>query len=63
MRNLIFASDRDYGYGNMALPGIAEALRDNDIARARREAVDLAGRVDAAAARVEAALAQLGSGG
>ena len=41
MKNLIFASDRDNGYANIALPGIAEALRDNDIERARRESRDL----------------------
>jgi N-acetylated-alpha-linked acidic dipeptidase len=55
MKNLVFASDRDNGYANIALPGIAEALRDNDLPRARREAQDLAARIRAAAAQVDAA--------
>lgn len=55
MKNLIFASDRDNGYANIALPGISEALRDNDIERAKREVTDLATRVRAAAAQVDAA--------
>jgi N-acetylated-alpha-linked acidic dipeptidase len=59
MKNLIFASDRDNGYANIALPGIAEALRDNDIERARRESRDLASRIRTATAHVEAARATL----
>ena len=55
MRNLVFASDRDNGYANIALPGISEVLRDNDVERARREARDLAARIRAAAATVDAA--------
>ena len=55
MKNLIFASDRDNGYANIAFPGIAEALRDNDIARAKREVKDLAGRMHSAAGQVDAA--------
>ena len=55
MKNLIFASDRDNGYANVALPGIAEALRDNDIPRAQREVHDLADRIRAAAGQVDAA--------
>jgi N-acetylated-alpha-linked acidic dipeptidase len=55
MKNLIFASDRDNGYANIALPGISEALRDNDMERAIREIKDLAGRIHAAAGQVEAA--------
>ncbi len=55
MKNLVFASDRDNGYANIALPGISEALRDNDIERAKREISDLAGRIHAAAAQVDAA--------
>ena len=55
MKNLIFASDRDNGYANIALPGISEALRDNDIKRAKREARDLAGRMHSAAGQVDAA--------
>jgi N-acetylated-alpha-linked acidic dipeptidase len=59
MKNLVFASDRDNGYANIALPGIAEALRDNDIERARRESRDLASRIRTATAQVEAARATL----
>lgn len=63
MRNLIFASDRDNGYANIPLPGIVEALRDHDLPRARREATDLASRIRAAAAAVDAARAALVGGG
>jgi N-acetylated-alpha-linked acidic dipeptidase len=59
MRNLIFVADRDNGYANMALPSIAEAIRDGDAARAQREVEDLADRVRTAAERVEAARAAL----
>jgi N-acetylated-alpha-linked acidic dipeptidase len=59
MKNLVFASDRDNGYANIALPGIAEALRDNNLERARRESRDLASRIRAATAQVEAARATL----
>lgn len=59
MRNLVFAADRDNGYANIALPGIAEAARDRDADRAEAEILDLAGRVRAAATRVEAARAAL----
>ena len=62
-RNLMFAADRDNGYADMPLPGIGEALRDRDVARARFEVLDLAQRVGAAAARVEAARAALSTGG
>ncbi|MGH7581687.1 MAG: M20/M25/M40 family metallo-hydrolase [Gemmatimonadales bacterium] len=55
MRNLVFASDRDNGYADVALPGISEALRDGDLQRAQREAHDLAERIRAAAAQVDAA--------
>ena len=52
LRNLIFAADRDNGYANVPLPGIAEALRDGDLERARTETRDLTQRVDAATAAV-----------
>ena len=55
MKNLIFASDRDNGYANIALPGISEALRDNDLERAKREIEDLAQRIRSAASQVDAA--------
>lgn len=62
MKNLIFASDRDNGYANVALPGISEALRDNDIDRAKREIKDLVGRIHAAASQVDAARTALEHG-
>lgn len=55
MRNLVFASDRDNGYANIALPTISEALHDNDVPRAQREARELAIRIRAAATQVDAA--------
>lgn len=58
-RNLIFAADFRNGYATMALPGIAEAIRDGDPARARQEAEDLARRVDTATAWIRAATAAL----
>jgi len=54
-RNLIFASDAANGYATIALPGIAEAVRSWDPARAQAEARDLAERVDRATARLRAA--------
>ncbi len=62
MRNLVFASDRDNGYATIALPGIAEALRDHDLDRARREVRDLAARVVEAAEVVESAARALDDG-
>ena len=59
MRNLVIASDRDNGYSDMPFPGVGEALRDGDAARAQREAGELASRVRAAAARVDQATATL----
>ena len=44
-RNLMFASDRDNGYADIALPGIAEAIEDNDQPRFEREVNDLTSRV------------------
>ncbi len=59
MRNLLFAADRDNGYGNMPLPAIREALRDNDQARMAREVADLAIRLQGAAGALGAALASI----
>ena len=59
MRNLVIASDRDNGYSDMPFPGIGEALRDKDAARAQREAAELAMHIRAAAARVDHATAAL----
>jgi N-acetylated-alpha-linked acidic dipeptidase len=54
-RNLVFASGRDDGYGNVALPSVAEAIEDGAGERLQAEIDDLSGRVLAAAQRVEAA--------
>jgi N-acetylated-alpha-linked acidic dipeptidase len=59
MKNLVFASDRDNGYANIALPSIAEALRDGDDARAGREVRDFTAHVVAATAQVNAAVTAL----
>jgi N-acetylated-alpha-linked acidic dipeptidase len=59
VRNLVFAADRDNGYANVALPAIAEALRDRDAARAAAEVADMAARLDEAARRVRRATAAL----
>ncbi len=53
LRNLVFAADRDNGYANVQFPGIVEALRDGDTARAKGEAVDLAERIRSAARAVD----------
>ena len=58
-RNLLYAADRDNGYADVPLPGIAEALRDHDAARLSREVQDLATRVGDARAKVSAAAALL----
>ena len=60
MQNMIFASDRDNGYANIALPAVSEALRDGDIERARREAKELGRRILRAAAQVDAATRVIG---
>jgi N-acetylated-alpha-linked acidic dipeptidase len=54
-RNLVFATGRDDGYGNVALPSVTEAVEDGDGERVMAEVTDLTGRVLAAARRVEAA--------
>lgn len=54
-RNLVFAAGRDDGYGNVGLPSIAEAVEDGDAQRTAGEAADLAGRIRAAARRVDSA--------
>lgn len=55
MQNLLFASDRDDGYATVALPAVAEALRDRNQALARSEVVDLTGRIRTATARLREA--------
>ncbi len=58
-RNLLYAADRDNGYADVPLPGIAEALRDRDAARLAHEVLDLAQRVGDARAKVSAAVGML----
>lgn len=55
MQNLLFASDRDDGYATVALPAVAEALRDRNQALAKREVVDLTARIRVATARLKEA--------
>lgn len=58
-RNLLFAADRNNGYANIALPGIAEAAEDGDQGRETREIADLAQRARAAAQYLDKATALL----
>jgi N-acetylated-alpha-linked acidic dipeptidase len=58
-RNLLFAADRNNGYANIALPGIAEAAEDGDAAREAAEIADLAARVRAAASHLDRATTAL----
>ena len=60
MRNLVFAADRDNGYATIPFPAVAEAARDGDLDRARREIQDLADRLHAAARQLDAATRALG---
>jgi hypothetical protein len=60
-RNVVFTTDDRNGYATLELPSIAEALVAGDSARAVREAADLATRVLAAAARLDAATTALAS--
>jgi N-acetylated-alpha-linked acidic dipeptidase len=59
MKNLVFASDRDNGYANIALPSVAEALRDHNATLAGKELSDLAAHVRAATAAVNTATSDL----
>jgi N-acetylated-alpha-linked acidic dipeptidase len=59
-RNVVFAADEDNGYATVLFPAVAEAVRDGEAARARREVDDLAARVRAAAGRLDAARQALG---
>lgn len=49
MRNLIFASDRDNGYSNVAFPSIVEAWQDKNDSRTTSEMTDLVQRMGKAA--------------
>lgn len=53
IRSLLFASDRDNGYGTMALPTIGEAMRDGERERVRAETADLAARIGEATRALE----------
>ena len=57
-RNLVFASDKDNGYSTVALPGVIEALRADDLARVQAELADLADAVARATAAIRRATAQ-----
>jgi N-acetylated-alpha-linked acidic dipeptidase len=59
-RNVVYAADEDNGYATVLFPGVAEAVRDGDYGRARGELADLAARVRAATARLDAARRALG---
>jgi len=60
MRNLLFAPARNDGYGEAALPGVAEAIEDRDAARLQAELRDLASRIRSATALLEEAAEALG---
>jgi N-acetylated-alpha-linked acidic dipeptidase len=60
MRNLVYAPARDDGYGEAALPGVAEAIDDRDGARLEVELRDLTSRVRSATALLEEAVEALG---
>jgi hypothetical protein len=62
MRNLIFASDRDNGYSNIAFPSIVEAWQDRHDNLMAAEIIDLVKRFDAAAALLDRAGAELSGG-
>lgn len=55
LRNLIFASDRDNGYADVALPAIVEAWRDGDTDLTASETADLVDRLTDAATRLSEA--------
>ena len=59
MRNLLFAPGRDDGYGEAALPGVAEAIEDRDAARLEAELRDLTSRIRSATALLEEAVEAL----
>lgn len=59
MRNVVFGSDRDNGYANIPFPSVVEALRDHDLAHARKDVADLTSRILAASTAVDAATTAL----
>lgn len=58
-RSLIYVADIDNGYSNMNFPGVNEAIREGDQARALSELADLAARFETAAALMNQARGQL----
>jgi N-acetylated-alpha-linked acidic dipeptidase len=60
-RSLIYAADIDNGYATMSFPGVNEAVRAGDAARARTEIADLAAAFTRAAAALDAAREALGT--
>lgn len=62
-RNLIYAADEDNGYSTVVFPSVNEALRRRDLALARAELADLAGRFVAASRKLDEARAALGAAG
>jgi N-acetylated-alpha-linked acidic dipeptidase len=61
LRNLIFASDRDNGYADVAFPTIVEAWRAGDADLTNAETADLVDRLTDAATRLSEAAAVLTS--
>jgi N-acetylated-alpha-linked acidic dipeptidase len=60
-RSLIYAADVDNGYATMSFPGVNEAVRAGDAARARTELADLTAAFTRATASLDAAREALGS--
>lgn len=58
-KNVLFAPGRDDGYGAVGLPGLADAIADDNEGLAIGQVSDLAVRTDRAAQLVEGALAAL----
>jgi N-acetylated-alpha-linked acidic dipeptidase len=61
MRNLIFASDRDNGYSNIAFPSIVEAWQDRNDPATAAEMADVIGRLKDAAGHLDQALSAVSS--
>jgi N-acetylated-alpha-linked acidic dipeptidase len=60
-RSLIYAADVDNGYATMSFPGVNEAVRSGDAARARTELADLVAAFTRATASLDAAREALGA--
>jgi N-acetylated-alpha-linked acidic dipeptidase len=60
MRNLIFASDRDNGYSDVAFPSVVEAWQDRNDQKTTLELADLVQRFDNATALLDKATALAG---